>query len=188
MAAASTLGVGVAAVYVVLGALALTVPQAGGLLPHFGSAIGAYVGAVPDPPLKTPRARRRSHPQAAQVAVIASPPPVAAVPVARITNAPVVPLRPATAVKTAAPPHRQRGEGHRRSDPGHRRHRRHHEHGRHRRHHDHGLHRRHHEHGRRDGHGHGRPGRRHDRRPTGARHHHRGQRHHRGTHAHRRRT
>ena len=88
MVAASALGLGVTAVYVVLGALSLTVPQVGGLLPHFGRTVSAFVGAVPDPPHHARRARPPAHAHAAQVFLVASPPAAAAVPVARSSRPP----------------------------------------------------------------------------------------------------
>ena len=74
MVAACALGLGVAGVYTVLGALALTVPQVGNLLPRFSSAVSGYVATLPDPLHHARHVHRSRHPQAALLATLTSPP------------------------------------------------------------------------------------------------------------------
>ena len=179
MVAATALGLAVAGGYAVLGALALTMPQVGNLLPRVSSAVSAYVASLPDPPLHRARPVHRSRHQPAQlVAAIAGEPIVPAVPVARITT-PAVGAGPPAARHVAVLHRRAKGHGHpqpvRRFHPRHHGHRRGHErrwHHEQRRHHRVRERRRHHEYAQRHGRHRDRPShgvRRHEHRHDGAR-------------------
>jgi hypothetical protein len=135
MVAASALGLGTAGVYAVLGAIALTAPQVGDMLPRAASAVSAYVGAVVlDPPHHPRRHAPPVRQPAAVVTASAGAPATNVVHVTRIARSAVFP--PPASAKVAAAPNRADARHRRR--PGEReRHRRYqqdlrgHEHGRH---------------------------------------------------------